>query len=106
MADSTNNADGTVSAGAVGDALVSTNSTSCVGSPLICGNLGGATTFYDNTTWDGATGTVVGSTTSNGITALSTYNIAVAEVPVPAAAWLFGSALLGLTGIARRRARS
>ncbi len=27
----------------------------------------------------------------------------VAEVPVPAAAWLFGSALLGLGGMARRR---
>lgn len=27
------------------------------------------------------------------------------EVPVPAAAWLFGSGLLGLTGIARRRAK-
>jgi hypothetical protein len=25
------------------------------------------------------------------------------EVPVPAAAWLFGSAIAGLAGIARRR---
>lgn len=30
---------------------------------------------------------------------------AVPAVPVPAAAWLFGSALVGLTGIARRRAK-
>lgn len=29
---------------------------------------------------------------------------AVAEVPIPAAAWLFGSGLLGLIGIARRKA--
>jgi len=30
----------------------------------------------------------------------------VAAVPVPAAAWLFGSGLLGLIGVARRRARA
>ena len=30
-------------------------------------------------------------------------NLQVSAVPVPAAAWLFGSGLLGLTGIARRR---
>ena len=27
-------------------------------------------------------------------------------VPVPAAAWLFGSGLLGLVGVARRKARA
>ncbi|WP_200821250.1 VPLPA-CTERM sorting domain-containing protein [Oceanicoccus sp. KOV_DT_Chl] len=32
-----------------------------------------------------------------------TYNAPVAAVPVPAAAWLFGSALLGLAGIGRKR---
>ena len=31
------------------------------------------------------------------------YNIAVTAVPVPAAVWLFGSGLIGLVGIARRR---
>ena len=30
----------------------------------------------------------------------------VSAVPVPAAVWLFGSALIGLTGVARRRRRS
>ena len=30
-------------------------------------------------------------------------NLQVSAVPVPAAAWLFGSGLLGLTGVARRR---
>jgi hypothetical protein len=30
-------------------------------------------------------------------------NVSVSEVPVPAAAWLFGSALVGLSGVARRR---
>jgi hypothetical protein len=29
--------------------------------------------------------------------------LTVSQVPVPAAAWLFGSALLGLAGIARKR---
>jgi hypothetical protein len=32
-----------------------------------------------------------------------TWNISVEAVPVPAAAWLFGSGLLGLAGVARRR---
>jgi len=30
----------------------------------------------------------------------------VSAVPVPAAAWLFGSGLLGLIGVARRQGRS
>lgn len=33
-------------------------------------------------------------------------NIAPSAVPVPAAAWLFGSGLLGLAGLARKRSRS
>lgn len=32
--------------------------------------------------------------------------VAVSQVPIPAAGWLFGSALLGMVGIARRKARS
>jgi hypothetical protein len=32
-----------------------------------------------------------------------TKNLAVGNVPVPAAAWLFGSALIGLTGIKRKK---
>ena len=31
------------------------------------------------------------------------FNVAVTAVPVPAAVWLFGSGLLGLVGVARRR---
>ena len=31
------------------------------------------------------------------------YNYTPSAVPVPAAAWLFGSGLIGLVGIARRR---
>lgn len=32
------------------------------------------------------------------------YSMSVATVPVPAAVWLFGSGLLGLVGVARRKA--
>ena len=32
-----------------------------------------------------------------------TWDFAVATVPVPAAVWLFGSGLLGLVGVARRK---
>jgi len=34
----------------------------------------------------------------------STYSMTVTAVPVPAAVWLFGSGLLGLVGVARRKA--
>lgn len=56
--------------------------------------------FYDNAfgraTWNLAS------------TGALTYNIAgaPAAVPLPAAAWLFGSGLLGLVGIARRKSKS
>ena len=34
----------------------------------------------------------------------SFYSMSVAAVPVPAAVWLFGSGLIGLIGVARRKA--
>ena len=34
----------------------------------------------------------------------ASYSLAVTAVPIPAAVWLFGSGLLGLVGIARRKA--
>lgn len=37
-------------------------------------------------------------------TSVYLHSIDFTEVPVPAAAWLFGSAMLGLAGVARRRA--
>ena len=39
---------------------------------------------------------------TNGLSNYRTYTDGISEVPVPAAAWLFGSALLGLMGLRRR----
>ncbi len=56
--------------------------------------------FYDN-----AFGRATWNLASNGTL---TYNIegAPAAVPLPAAAWLFGSGLLGLVGIGRRKSKA
>jgi hypothetical protein len=43
------------------------------------------------------------STSNGGAIFLDNASLTVSQVPVPAAAWLFGSALLGLMGMARRR---
>jgi hypothetical protein len=45
----------------------------------------------------------LGTITFNGSTLSFTGNTATSPVPLPAAAWLFGSGLLGLLGIGRRR---
>jgi hypothetical protein len=37
---------------------------------------------------------------------VDTFTLNVGAVPVPAAVWLFGSGLLGLVGVARRKARA
>lgn len=43
------------------------------------------------------------SPTSDVFEIRGTYNVQLAAVPIPAAVWLFGSGLLGLIGIARRK---
>jgi len=65
--------------------------------------------FSGNVTYTGGSlkgnltgGTIVG--TFMGTTLLGAKIGAVSAVPVPAAVWLFGSGLLGLVGIARRKA--
>jgi len=50
-------------------------------------------TFHLKVRWEDAKGKKIGSLISDDLTA----------VPLPAAAWLFGSALMGLTVVARRR---
>ncbi|MFV8816199.1 VPLPA-CTERM sorting domain-containing protein [Haliea sp. E17] len=42
-------------------------------------------------------------TLSSGANAVINYAVTPSAVPLPAAAWLFGSGLLGLAGVARRR---
>jgi len=61
------------------------------------------TTWYENTaTYVGANSYTVEFDTESG--SVLTIDVEVIpEVPVPAAAWLFGSGLIGLVGIARRR---
>jgi hypothetical protein len=63
----------------------------------------------------GQSATLYGATANGGTGILQTYNFgsievtsngtleAVTAVPLPAAVWLFGSGLLGLAGIGRRR---
>ncbi len=55
------------------------------------GILSGTNYLDTNATWSFSTAS------------LSSYNMSIQTVPVPAAVWLFGSGLLGLVGIARRR---
>ncbi|VAW53711.1 hypothetical protein MNBD_GAMMA05-1214 [hydrothermal vent metagenome] len=69
---------------------------------------GGDGTFGGDVTYTGGSlqGSLVGGRIEGGF---SGYDVAaklgeVAVVPVPAAVWLFGSGLLGLVGIARRKA--
>ncbi|ARN75053.1 VPLPA-CTERM sorting domain-containing protein [Oceanicoccus sagamiensis] len=51
----------------------------------------------------GVTGSGLGVETTINYTASGTYDVVPSAVPVPAAAWLFGSALVGLAGVGRRR---
>lgn len=93
----------------------SSTGTSCTynggGSGNVCGSALASNSFYAQTgsiaiapgSFGNFTGTYqspLGATTVN-------YSVGpvVAPVPVPAAAWLFGSGLLGLAGTARRRGR-
>lgn len=101
--------------------LVGTNTvTSCTnnGAPLIdlcLGNVGyGVPAINDSIGIPSAMPLTSNSVDSSGNGVFTTVDMSnpsatvsltytVAAVPVPAAAWLFGSALLGLTGVARRR---
>jgi len=57
-----------------------------------------------NTVDSSGNGSFTTVSVSANATVTSVYTVAaVTEVPVPAAAWLFGSAILGLVGVARRR---
>ena len=63
---------------------------------------GGTSPFSDS--WDDSTrGTVGADCTAVNCKATTSHISAYGVVPVPAAVWLFGSGLLGLVGLARRR---
>jgi len=51
-----------------------------------------------------AVSSVQGNSVAGGFAATTTGTLTLTAVPVPAAVWLFGSALVGLTSIARRKA--
>ncbi len=69
---------------------------------------GGDYQFFGDVTYTG--GSMMGNLTGGRIDGVTNANSVVAKlgqitvVPVPAALWLFGSGLLGLAGIARRKA--
>ena len=62
--------------------------------------------YYDGFNWSGDTGYqyVGGDIYKVTFSGGQTFEIDVAVVPVPAAAWLFGTGLVGLIGVARRKA--
>jgi len=86
------------------------------GGALALWALGGSIDLDDTAGWGSDTGVII--TLQNNLTAVTNDNgeiafiqkkdgdigIVVNPVPVPAAVWLFGSGLLGLVGVARRKA--
>ena len=90
-----------------GDAAVTVNA--YASSPYMSSNLGAEADFGNTMYWNGITGVtdslgnpVTNYTMSSGSGFDYRYS---AVVPLPAAAWLFGSGLLGLIGVARGKAR-
>lgn len=63
--------------------------------------VGGELFLSGNLKWTGLWASLVGANTN---TVVGTFNLAPAAVPVPAAVWMFGSALLGMLGVSRRKA--
>ena len=81
---------------------------SCTGNPTLCSNVtvgtGAPSTGNASFTLDILTGGAwLTSSTVGFLTTLTVDHTLVSAVPVPAAAWLFGSALLGLAGVSRKR---
>lgn len=89
------------------------NSTSCNAALSANPDWSGLTVnlVFDDASLSSFSGTVIGvSRSGSGLTANTTtitHSIAgaavVSEIPLPAAAWLFGTGLVGLAGVARRR---
>lgn len=94
---------GHVSATGTGAAFVTDAAAPWDGATLTVHLASDLATILDVTLVTKEKGSVAGST---GGIASNTYSIVPNAVPVPAAAWLFGSGLLGLAGTARRRRNS
>jgi len=73
----------------------------------IASNWPSATTGFVYATGPGPTSQAGGWTADLSVSSISSTSnmVVVSAVPVPAAVWLFGSGLVGLFGLARRRAR-
>ena len=83
-----------------GSALASVGAGTWTGQIISSANIGAAWTAFDSTPY-----TELFNITVNGV-ADSGGTTPPPAVPVPAAVWLFGSGLVGLVGVARRRKRS
>lgn len=64
-------------------------------------NGGGELLLSGDLQWTGLWASITGANQS---TVVGSLNLAPAVIPVPAAVWLFGSGLLGLLGVSRRKA--
>ncbi len=88
-----------------GPMVATTWNTTPIGTPTLGDNPSGSLPLID----DGIAGSpdVAGATVGFNFTfdVLEMHVTSVNEVPVPAAVWLFGSGLVGLIGVARRRHR-
>ena len=90
-----------------GDAIISTSVGSALNSDVVNIDLGdGGLAYYIGLTSDVAfsSATLQFDAAAEGAFLYSIDDITVSAVPVPAAVWLFGSGLIGLIGLARRKA--
>ena len=86
---------GTVSGSGSGSALTAAGPGSWTGTVVNFGNVGAAWTAFDGTPYSEKFNITVNGTAAPP-----------AVIPVPAAVWLFGSGLIGLVGVARRKKAS
>jgi hypothetical protein len=101
---STSTYNGTIAAGLFSADGTGTAVSACTGDATVCGGITsgpivGGDLFTVATA--GGTWTTVG-TQYNGLITITTTS-SLSAIPLPAAAWLFGSALLGLAGVSRKR---